>query len=461
MGEVVASVGIGRAADTSAVDDAGTKGTFNVRDFGAKGDGMMPDTEAINAAMNACATNGGGQVLLPPGHYLSGTIHLRSHVALFLPAGAALIGSTNLAHYQQPIVPSFLPEARWGKWHRALLLGENIEDVTISGQGVIDGNKVFDPTGEEHMRGPHTVAFVNCRRFTLRDISIVDSANYAVFFQVSDDVDIRNLKITGGWDGVHFRGGPQRPCRNVNIIGCQFFTGDDSIAGRYWENVLISDCIVNSSCNGVRLIGPASRLMINNCLFYGPGLQPHRTSKRTNMLSGINLQPGGWDKTEGSLDEVMLANNTMRNVASPLSISTRGSNLVKDVTMTGLNATGIYRAALSVESWADAPITNVAIRNANLEFSGGGKAEQATVPIKKPGVDARSLPAWGLYARNVEQLILEDVRFSLSKEDLRPVLLAEDVQRLTLDNFKFRRIAGVTNPIVTTNVGKLMITGSR
>src|SRR2546422_9663318 len=64
----------------------------------------------------------------------------------------------------------------------------------------------------------------------------------------------------------HFRGGPQRPCRNVNIIGCQFFTGDDSIAGRYWENVLISDCIVNSSCNGVRLIGPASRLMINNCL---------------------------------------------------------------------------------------------------------------------------------------------------------------------------------------------------
>ena len=129
--------------------------------------------------------------------------------------------------------------------------------------------------------------------------------------------------------------------------------------------------------------------------------------------------------------------------------------------MTGLNATGIYRAALSVESWADAPITNVAIRNANLEFSGGGKAEQATVPIKKPGVDARPLPAWGLYARNVEQLMLEDVRFSLAKEDLRPVLLAEDVQRLTLDNFKFRRIAGVTNPIVTTNVGKLMIIGDR
>src|SRR5207302_1269998 len=213
---------------------SGTRGgqgyTFDVRDYGAKGDGTTLDTAAINQAMNACTEAGGGQVLLPPGRYLSGTVHLRSHVTLFLAAGARLLGTTNLAQYQQPSVPSYMPEARRGKWHRGLLVGEEVEDVTICGQGVLDGRKVFDPAGEEHMRGPHTLVFANCRRFTVRDISIVDSANYAIFFQASDDVDIRNVKISGGWDGVHFRGAPQRWCRNVNILGCQLYTGDDAIA---------------------------------------------------------------------------------------------------------------------------------------------------------------------------------------------------------------------------------------
>ena len=122
-------------------------------------------------------------MLFPPGRYLSGTVQLKSRMTLFLDAGARLIGSTNFTEYRQPALPAFMPEAKWGKWHRALIVGENSNDVTITGQGVIDGNKVFDPTGEEKMRGPHTIAFVNCRRVTLRDISIVDSANYAVFFK--------------------------------------------------------------------------------------------------------------------------------------------------------------------------------------------------------------------------------------------------------------------------------------
>src|SRR2546422_2258318 len=117
----------------------GPKDTFDVRDYGAKGDGAMLDTAAINKAMDACAKAGGGQVLLPPGRYLSGTVHLRSHVTLFLAAGARLLGTTNLAQYQQPSVPSYMPEARWGKWHRGLLVGDDVEDVTVCGQGVLGG----------------------------------------------------------------------------------------------------------------------------------------------------------------------------------------------------------------------------------------------------------------------------------------------------------------------------------
>jgi len=257
---------------------------------------------------------------------------------------------------------------------------------------------------------------------------------------------------------VHFRGAPGHDCHDVNILGCQFYTGDDSIAGRYWDHVVISGCVINSSCNGLRVIGPATRLTVHDCLFYGPGLQPHRTSReqrRTNMLSGIILQPGAWDRTEGLLDEVLISDVTMQNVTSPVTLWTKPGNPVGRVTVNGLNATGVYRAAVSAESWADAPITNLVIRDASIEFAGGGKAEQATQPVRGPGVDSRPLPAWGFYARNVERITFEDVRFSLAHDDFRPVLMAEDVQRLDLDGFKFTRVEGVAQPLRSTNVGRI------
>lgn len=451
----LASLGRLSAAEIDSLKPAPALRTFNILDYRMPADAANLDTSAINRAVEASAAGGGGQVLIPAGRYISGTIHLRSHVTLFLAAGATLVGTTNLSLYEPPAVPAFMPEAKWGKWHRGLLVCDGAEDVTICGQGTIDGHKVFDPTGEEHMRGPHTIIFADCRRFTIRDVSIVDAANYAIFFQASDDVEIRNVKITGGWDGVHFRGAPGRWCHNVNIINCQFYTGDDSIAGRYWDNTVISGCILNSSCNGIRLIGPATRLLVDRCLFYGPGQHPHRTGGRTNMLSGIILQPGAWDQTEGLLDDVLLSNNTMHDVASPVTIWTKPGNPVGRITLAGLTATGVYRSALSVESWSDAPITNVVIRNASIEFIGGGKAEQPTQPVKGPGVDARPLPAWGIYARNIDQLTVEDVRLSLTTDDLRPVVFADSVQHLTLDNFKFPVVSGVAQPVVTTNVLKL------
>jgi hypothetical protein len=455
LGLVLNVVGLALAAEPQPTTHTPVRRTFSVLDYGASGDGTTLDTAAINQAISACARAGGGQVLFPPGRYLSGTVHLTNGLTLFLAAGATLVGTTNLALYEQPAVPSFMPEARFGKWHRALIVGSGLKDVAITGGGVIDGDRVFDPTGEERMRGPHAIAFTDCRHFTIRDVSIVDAANYAIYFQVSDDVDVRNVKIIGGWDGVHFRGVPAQWCRNVNIVGCQFYTGDDSIAGRYWDNVVISQCVVNSSCNGIRLIGPATHLIVDHCLFYGPGQQPHRSSNRTNMLSGINLQPGAWDQCPGLLDDVLLSNNTMKNVASPLTLWAKPGNPVGRVTVSGLEATGIYHSAVALESWSDAPITNVVLRGVTVEFNGGGTAEDAKRQVRGPGVDVRPLPAWGLYARNVEQLTLEDVRFALAKDDLRPVATVGSVQRLTLDNFRFTHSPGVTEPLVTTNVGKI------
>ena len=449
------------AADMQPTMSSGASpptGLFDVRNHGACGDGVTLDTKAIHRAIAACAEAGGGQVLFSPGRYLTGTVHLRSRVTLFLTAGATLVGTTNLAMYQQPTPPDFMPEARWGKWHRGLIVGENIEDVTICGPGTIDGNKVFDPTGEERMRGPHTIAFVNCRGFTVRDLTIVDSANYAVFFQVSDRVEFRNVRFVGGWDGVHFRGAPDRPCRDVTIENCQFETGDDAIAGRYWDNVVITGCRVNSSCNGVRLIGPATRLIVHGCLFHGPGRQPHRTSgpaRRTNMLSGIILQPGAWDATRGELDQVLISDVSMHAVASPVTLWLKQGNTGGRVTVERLSATGVYRAPISVESWWEAPVTNVVFRDISVEYEGGITSTNKVPSLARPGVDARPLPAWGFYARGVERLVLHDVRLSLAHEDIRPVLYAEHTGVLELDGFTYPRLPEVAQPFLLTNVAKL------
>ena len=434
--------------------------TFNVRDHGATGDGKTPDTAALNKAVDACAAAGGGVVEFPPGKYLTATVHLKSNVTLLLDEGAEIVGSPDPGQYQNFTPPERTPLASRLKWHRALILGEGVENVGIAGRGVINGNKVFDPTGEERMRGPHAVLIGNSRHVTIRDVSIVDAANYAVMLEFTSHVDVRGVKVVGGWDGIHFRGWKDNPCRDVSITDCQLFTGDDCIAGWFWEDTLIANCVINSSCNGIRLIGPAKNLVIHDCLFYGPGKAEHRSSRerhRTNMLAGLCLQPGAWDRTEGLLDGVHVSNLTMHDVTTPLHFAVKEGNTVGRVTVDGLKATGAYRAAMSVEGWATEPIGRVSLRDVDVEFTGGGTEEQAAMQVKSPGVDARPLPAWGLYARNVKRLDLENVRLAVEKDDARPAVIAEDVETLAVDQLRLpagakppvlRNVRNVTEPTI-------------
>lgn len=116
---------------------AAAPGVFDVRDYGAVGDGKTLDTRAVNQAIEACSAAGSGQVRLPPGKYLTGTVHLKSNVTLNLEAGSRLVGTSDVDRYQQFTPPEGTFEARLGRWHRALVLGEGVENVTITGRGGI------------------------------------------------------------------------------------------------------------------------------------------------------------------------------------------------------------------------------------------------------------------------------------------------------------------------------------
>lgn len=397
-------------------------GVYSVRDFGAVGDGKALDTAAINQAIEACTTAGGGQVLLPPGTYLSGTVVLKSNVMLHLDAGARLLGTPDLSQYTNffPPVGSF--EARSPRWQRALVLISGVDNVGISGEGTIDGNKVRDPKGEEQKRGPHALVAGNSRNLTLRDVRFKDAANYAMLIEWTDQVDIQNVTVTGGWDGVHLR-----HCTNAVITGCHFYTGDDAIAGRFWENVLITKCVLNSSCNGVRVIGPARHLIIQDCLIYGPGLHPHITSNRHNLLAGIYLQPGSWDPSAGVLEDVLISDITLHNPATPFRIALHKNNQGGDIIFSRISATGVYRGGILLES-NDDPIQRVVLRDINIEYGKDDKKLQA---------EHRALPAWGLSARHLKALQLDNVRLSALERDGRPMMILDDIEEVTVNGLRF------------------------
>jgi len=431
--------------------------TFDVRDFGATGDGTTLDTTALNRAIDACATAGGGNVLVPRGEYLTGTVHLKNNVTLQLDADAELIGTRELNRYDHftPAQGLGAPEARW---HRALVLGEGLENVAIVGRGTICGSNVNDPQGEEHVRGPHAVLLANCRNVQIRDISIRDAGNYAVLLEFTTAVQVRGVKIAGGYDGVHLRGWVDHPCRDVRIADCDFSTGDDSIAGLYWDNVRIERCTLNSSCSGIRIFGPARHVTIHDCQMFGPGRHPWRTSgllRHTNMLAGLCIQPSAWGDTPGEVDDVHMSDVEMRDVGTPLHLATTGPSAIGNVSITRLKATGVYRAAASVESWSERPIERVDLRDCDVQFVGrfgpvlndpfeAALALMTMRPgkVTAPGENPRPLPAWGLYAHRVTRLNLQNVRLEVQQRDARPAVILESVRSLKAE--------GLTCPGATT-----------
>jgi hypothetical protein len=445
MRVLVSLVSIATAAPLPAAD-------FPVTQFGAIANDDTPDTAAIQAAIDTCGAAGGGRVLFPIGTCLSGTVRLRSGVELSLPEGARLTGVKDLAAYAGFLAAEGTPTLPQNRWHRGLIVGENLHDIAFTGKGVIDGNQVFDPQGEEKMRGPHTVLLGHCRGVTLRKVTIRDSANYAFFFLHSQQVRIENTVFEGGWDGVHFRGSPAAWNRDVRITGCRFFTGDDSIAGHFIEDAVVEDCVINSSCNGVRLIGPARRLSFAKCEFYGPGKFEHRTSRRTNMLAALCLQPSAWGKQPGPLEDVSARDLTMRDVSCPFHVVVRPGNTARGLTFERVQASGVYRAAASVESWGEPTFADVVFRDVQIEYTGGGTADDAKLAVRQPGVDARKLPAWGFFVRGVHDLTLQRVSLELREPDRRPVLVADGVERLRLQEFRYPEVPAGVAPLVLTHV---------
>ncbi len=233
------------------------KSTYNVRAFGAVGDGATKDTAAFQKALDICAVNGGGDVLVPAGTYLIGSIQLGNRTYVRLEPDATLRGSPDLADY--PVI-DVRWEGRWQQGRRGLIYAANVDHTGIVGPGRIAGVP-GGTNGPDGLRNPVVLEPISCTDVRWEGFSVVQGGNWATHPTYCTGMVIKNVGITGDRDGIDVDS-----CKNVRIEGCTVTTGDDSISlksgrgmdgarlGKPCENILITGCTLTDrtfACLGI------------------------------------------------------------------------------------------------------------------------------------------------------------------------------------------------------------------
>lgn len=269
---------------------------FDVSSFNAIGNGETLTTAALQAAIDACAAAGGGHVYVGAGRYVTGTLWLRSHVTLEIDAGATLLGSEDPGDY-----PLF--RSRWeGDGirlnHAALICGEGLENVAITGRGTIDGRghkwwarqREMAESGSDAARSTDTLRPFLCRiidskNLLIEGVTFTNSAMWTVTPLACENVTIRNITVFNPPDSPNTDGINPESCRNVRISDCHVDVGDDCItikSGREddgrrehtpCENITITNCTLVHGHGGVvigsEMSGNVRNVTISNCVFYG------------------------------------------------------------------------------------------------------------------------------------------------------------------------------------------------
>lgn len=364
-------------AAAESTPTASASHTYNVRSFGATGDGTTKDTVAFQKALDTCAVNGGGEVVVPAGKYLIGSIQLGTRTILRLEANSVLTGSPDLDDY--PLI-DIRWEGRWQPGHRSLIYAANVDHTGIVGPGLIEGN----PTAAASNRPPRGALVlepISCTDVRWEDFSVRQTGNnWATHPTYCTDVVIKNLHIYGGRDGIDVDS-----CKNVRIEGCDIDTGDDSISlksgrgmdgarlGKPTEDVFISNCTFvgrRFACIsiGSEISGGIRNVRIEHCRFTSKthaiylktrigraGVSENISGDELDILGGgflrINLTVGGNTNTSDDPVEGLIGYPSARNLSfshvrlSHASVVVEATQVAPEKPIEGLSLSGISGTA--------------------------------------------------------------------------------------------------------------------
>jgi len=325
---------------------------YKITNYGAKAEAAELETTAIQNAINAAYSAGGGRVIVPAGRFRSGSLTLKDNVTLRLDTpDSILAGSDNYRDYQGAFI-----NAGGGAAKR------------IEGPGMIDGVNCYNPHGEEGFRGPHCIAFGGCNGFSVDGITITNSANYALigWGEGTKNLTVEHVKIRGGHDGLHLQG-----ATDIIVRNCDFETGDDAFAGSDNQNMSVTDCQINSSCNGMRF--GAKDLTIKRCHFWGPGQFPHRLSHSTNMQSAFTYFSPLDRNPKIPGDNILIEDCTVENLITLFSYDYgyqwEEGQVLKGITLRNLTASGLDYGVVATGDTGKQ--FNLTMENVELEFKPG------------------------------------------------------------------------------------------
>lgn len=362
-----------------------TTTSFDIRDFGAVGDGKTGNTAAIQAAIDACAVAGGGRVVVPAGVFVSGAIALKSCIELHLAAGAVLQGSRDFRDY--PLMDFEMQGYRVRHWPASLVTGVGLHDVSITGHGTLDGQgdvwwKYIDEKGD--LPRPVLISLNDCDRVLVRDIRAMNSPSWTFRLMVCRNLVVDGVSVKNPWrqyrnnDGINLVS-----CRDARVVNCHVDTGDDGITlksipdyhmvciGRPdytkphipCENILVGNCLVRHAHGGVVIgsetVGGVRNVTVSNCIFegtrggvyvkgsqYGGTVENLQVSnvimRGVELALNIEVETGYGDGPRGPYDRVATVRNcqfqhiTMESVCQAIRIVGHAQSPARDISFHGL-----------------------------------------------------------------------------------------------------------------------------
>jgi polygalacturonase len=440
---------------------------YNVVDFGAKGDGKTLDSPSINKAIEEAATKGGGMVYFPAGNYLSASIRLKSNISIYLEQGATIVAASPADGYKYDD-----PEPNiWGDslkyqdfghnhWHNSLIWGENLQNISILGPGLIWGKGLVRGTTDAAGSGNKSISLKWCRNVILRDISILQGGWFGILATGVDNLTIDNLKIDTNRDGMDID-----CCVNVRVSNCFVNSPrDDGIClkssfglgvARATENVTITNCQVSGFSEGSLLDGTYKR----NDMAAGGNGPTGRIKFGTESNGGFKnitisncvftyCRGLALEAVDGAfLEDVTITNITMRDIVNAPLFLRLGERMrgpadasvgeLRRVIISNVmvyNADPKYGCIISGDQGHD--IKDIRISNVRIYYKGGGTAEQAVREV--PGFEKEYpepyrfgvLPSYGFFIRHADGVQLDNVEVSFKENDLRPAFFLDDVKNI-------------------------------
>lgn len=456
-------------------------GDYDVRDFGAVGNGKTLDHGAINRAIDSCVANGGGRVVLPAGTYLCGSIRMKSDVELHISAGATILaapGSMKAYDESEPWEGPAYQDGGHTYFHNSLIWAVGQKNVSITGRGMIDGKGLTKKDTEKGGNlqggsigtGDKAIALKECRNVLIRDITIFRGGHFAIIMTGCDLGTVDNVTIDTNRDGFDID-----CCKYLTVSNCKINTpSDDALVLKssyalkrpvLCEHIAVTNCVITGYKMGTLLDGTYVPEKVNwVCGRFKLGTESNGGYRNIALSNCTFMYSSGLafeEVDQGLMENVVVSNITMSHVHHyPIYITTGCRNrgpkerttvsTGADIQISNVIADDVDSlAGIIVTGMPDQPLRNIALNNIRITYRGGGTADLAKCEYREQGTNypeprfAGPTPAYGLYARHVDGLDINHVTFRTERPDLRPAVMLDDVKNESITDLKAPEVKSV------------------